>query len=386
MTPSAPLIFDRDQFPITRQWAFFNHASVAPLTRAASERMRAWADDMSNNGSVHGAQWWSEIDEVRATAARLINGKPSQIAFLNHTSHGLSQVAEGFPWNPGDNLVMVEGEFPANVYPWMHLQSRGVELRRVAPGPMGRFTADDVAHLIDARTRLLTVSQVQFSNGFRADLEALGELCDRRGVDFCVDAIQGLGVLPIDVERMKIDFLAADGHKWLLGPEGAAIFYVRQAKLERLRPVTVGWHSVVNSSDYSNIDFRFKQSASRFEGGSHNVVGILALGASLNILDSLGIPAIGERVKTITDALIERLLREGAEIHSARSECEWSGIVSFSIGQESQLRLLHQAKDRGVILAHRAGRLRASPHFYTSDEDIDRLVEAVKPPRLVSST
>ena len=216
----------RKEFPITQEWVFLNHAAVAPLCQRARDRICEWADDMAANGDVHEAKWWAEVESVRRTAADLIGAHYGEIALLKNTSEGLALVAEGFPWQQGDNVVIAEGEYPSNVYPWLHLRDKGVEVKTV-PCREARIEIDDIASMIDERTRMLSISHVQFGTGFRSDLTALGTLCRERGIDFCVDAIQGLGVFPIDVKAMKIDYLAADGHKWLLAPEGSALFLHR---------------------------------------------------------------------------------------------------------------------------------------------------------------
>src|SRR5262249_39184346 len=227
---------------------------------------------------------------------------PLDVAFVKNTSEGVGFVAEGLPWRPGDNMVTAAEEYPANVYPWMNLQGRGVEVRRVASrGP--RVELDDIRAAIDGRTRLVSLSFVEFASGFRNDLDAVGALCRERGVLFFVDAIQGLGVLPLDVRRTPVDFLAADGHKWLLGPEGAGVFYVRRELVEQLHPVAVGWNSVVGAWDFSTINFQLKPHAGRWEGGTLNVGGVVALGASLGLLLEAGVAAVAERVLELTDYL-----------------------------------------------------------------------------------
>lgn len=367
----------RDQFPVTRRLAFLNHAAVGPLCRAAAVRIARFAAEMAEGGSLASADLWREVETVRDRAARWLHCRSADIAFVPSTSAGLALVAEGFPWKSGDNVVSVDGEYPSNVYPWMHLADRGVELRRAAVRPDGGFRAADVEGLMDGRTRLLSVSHVQFASGFRCDLAALGNLCRRRSIDFCVDAIQSLGVFEMDVEGMGIDYLAADGHKWLFGPEGSAILFVRPEKLEKIRPTSIGWKSVVGANDYSTIDFRLRPDAGRFEPGSFNVVGILGLGASLEYLESVGRSTIEANVKAITDELVERLRSVGATLHSARGPAEWSGIVSASWGAEPPLRAVHRCRQAGVVVAARGGRLRISPHFYNDEGDLDRLIAAL---------
>jgi selenocysteine lyase/cysteine desulfurase len=367
----------RNEFPVTGEWAFLNHAAVAPLSRRAHDKLVEYAHDVAYNGNVHEGNWWGQLEKNRALAARLLGARPEEIAWVKNTSQGLAFVAEGFPWKSGDNVVIPTGEYPANVYPWMHLADRGVSVRFV-PTRGSQVSEIDLANALDDRTRLLSISHVQFATGFRSDLASLGRICRDRGVDFCVDAIQGLGVFPIDVEAMHIDYLSADGHKWLLAPEGAGLFYIRESKLEKIRPSCVGWKNVINFRDFHKIDFRLRPDAARFEEGTFNIPGLAALGASLALLDEIGIPTIMQRVKDTTDYLVDQLVEIGAEVISSRRRAEWSGIVSFTVPGVDPATAIPHLLSRKVVIAQRAGRLRASPHFYNSHEDIDRLIWALQ--------
>jgi selenocysteine lyase/cysteine desulfurase len=261
----------------------------------------------------------------------------------------------------------------------MNLASRGVTLSTV-PSRDGRILLDDIVAAIDNRTRLVSLSSVEYASGFRNDLEAIGQLCRERGIFFFVDAIQSLGVLPLDVQQTPIDALAADGHKWLLGPEGAGIFYMRREWVQRLHTVGVGWNSVIGSHDFGKIDFRLKPHAGRWESGTLNVAGIHALGASLDFLLSLGIGAIGERVLELTDYLCERALRPGLGVYSSRRVGEQSGIVSLLVPGEDPRALVRRSKTEGIIINHRGGRIRVSPHCYNTFAEIDRLVDSLVQP------
>lgn len=367
----------RNEMPVTGNWHYFDHAAVAPLTARAHKRIVEWAQDFVENGAVHEGDWWREVETVRAQVAPFLNASKEEIAFLKNTSEGLALVAEGFPWQAGDNVVIAEGEYPANIYPWMHLQSRGVQVKTV-PCRDARIELQDIKQAIDERTRVVSLSFVQFATGFRSDLAAVGQLCREAGVDFCVDAIQGLGVFPIDVEAMNIDYLSADGHKWLLSPEGLSVFYIRQDKIDKLRAVSVGWKSVVDCMNFSKVDFRLRPDASRFEGGSYNIAGVIGLGASLTLFEEIGVPTIKEKVKAITDLLVEKLTDVGATVISPREREEWSGIVSFDVPGKDLKAIHQQCKERKVVLSLRGGRLRASPHFYTTADDIEPLIEVIR--------
>jgi selenocysteine lyase/cysteine desulfurase len=362
----------RAEFPVTRRWAYFDHAAVAPLSGRAHATLGEWTADMAENGVVHEGSWLKRVEEARRRAATLVNADPLDIAFIKNTSEGIGFVAEGYPWQAGDNVVTAADEYPSNLYPWMNLAHRGVEVRPVASRD-GRIHIDDLRAVIDGRTRIVTLSFVEFATGFRNDLEAIGSLCRERKVLFFVDAIQGLGVFPLDVRKTPVDFLSADGHKWLVGPEGAGLFWIRRELVDLLHPVGVGWNSVVGAWDFSKIDFHLKPHAGRWESGTLNTGGVAALGASIGLLLEIGVPAIRDRVRELTDSLCEQAQARGLRIFSSRREEEWSGIVSLEMPGDLAA-LVKRARSAGLVLSQRAGRLRLSPHFYNSRDDIDRLI------------
>jgi selenocysteine lyase/cysteine desulfurase len=368
----------RDAMPVTRHWAFLDHAAVAPLPEGAVRAMADWAADLAKHGVAHEPRWLLRVEEVRALAARLLGADPLDIAFVKNTSEGVGIVAEGYPWRPGDNVVTAEDEYPANRYPWMNLADRGVEVRAV-PSRDGRLLLDDLRAALDARTRVVSLSFVEFATGFRNDLGAVGALCRERGIHLFVDAIQGLGVLPLDVSRTPIDFLAADGHKWLLGPEGAGLFFLRRELVDLLHPVGIGWNSVVGAWDFSRIDFRLKPHAGRWESGSLNVAGITALGASMEWLLGIGVAALEARLLELTDYLCARAPVAGLEVFSPRGPGEKSGIVSLAAPGADVRALVKRCREQGIVINQRAGRLRVSPHCYNTFEEIDRVLETLRP-------
>jgi selenocysteine lyase/cysteine desulfurase len=367
----------RAHFPVTRHWAFFDHAAVAPLPAPAVNALREYAEDLATNGAAGHSRWTSRIKEVRGLAARLLNADPAEIAFIKNTSEGISFVAEGFPWKPGDNVVIATEEYPANQYPWMNQACRGVEVRTV-PSRGSRIVVDDIRAAIDERTRVVSLSFVEFASGFRNDLDAIGAMCRQRGVYFFVDAIQGLGVLPLDVQRSPIDFLAADSHKWLLGPEGIGLFWLRRDLIDLLHPIDVGWKSVVDCYNFSKIEFRLKPGADRWEGGAANVGGVHAMGASLDLLLSAGVAALESHIMELTDYLCDRAASAGLEVFSSRLPAEKSGIVSLYTPGRDPATLKRRCRDAGVIVNERSGRLRLSPHAYNTADEIERFLDAVK--------
>ena len=364
------------EFPVAERWAYLDHAAVAPLPRSSAARVRAWADDQEANGVVHWPDWEAKLKTAKGDLARLINASVDEIAFVTSTTHGINVVAEGFPWRPGDNVVTAAEEYPSNLFPWMNLADRGVTLRRV-PSRDGRVWVDDLIAAVDARTRVLTISHVEFASGFRNDLDALGEFCRGRGVAFFVDAIQGLGPFTIDVGRTPIDFLAADGHKWLLGPEGAGFLYVRREWIDRLRPVGVGWHSVVGSYNAHEPEFTLKPSAERWEGGSYAMPGLQGFAASVALLMGLGPGAVSERILERAAAVREVARTAGWGVFGSTRPEDLSGIVALKKSGADPNAAVGFLRDRGVAAACRRGRLRLSPHVYNNDDDLARLAEGL---------
>jgi selenocysteine lyase/cysteine desulfurase len=367
----------RAEFPVAESWAYLDHAAVAPLPRRSGDVLRAWAHDVERNGVLHWSDWERKLEAIRGLAARLINADADEVAFVTSTTHGIGLVAEGFPWREGDSVVTAAEEYPSNIYPWMNLESRGVELRLV-PSREGRVWVEDLAAAIDGTTRVLTISHVEFASGFRNDLDALAELCRSRGVALFVDAIQGLGPHTIDVKRTPIDFLAADGHKWLLGPEGAGVLYVRRDWIERLRPLGVGWHSVVGSYNAPEAVFTLKPTAQRWEGGTFAMPGLQAFGASLGLILEIGAEAVSRRIMDRADAVRELAESAGWTVYGSRRPADRSGIVALERPGVDPSATVRRLRGRGVAVACRRGRLRISPHVYNDDDDLRRLADGLR--------
>jgi selenocysteine lyase/cysteine desulfurase len=368
----------RSLFPVTARWAFLDHAAVAPLPTPAVEVLRQYGESLAENGVAAVKVWTDRVAAVRTLAAKLINSPSREdVYFVPNTTHGISVVAEGFPWNVGDNVVLAAEEYPANQYPWMNLAHRGVEVRSV-PSRGNRVHIDDIRAAMTDRTRVLTISSVEFASGYRNDLDALGELCRDRGVFFFVDAIQSLGVFPLDIQKTPIDALSADGHKWMLGPEGAGIGYIRREWVEKVHPIGVGAFSVVRPLEFSTIDFTLKPHAGRLEGGAMNIPGITAMGASLQLLLDAGIANIERRVLELTDYLCERALSRGWHVFSSRDSAEKSGIVSLIHPTLPASDVMKRCRAAGVVVNNRANRVRVSPHAYNTESEIDRLLDCTR--------
>lgn len=364
----------RAEFPSCQRYVHMNHAGLAPVSRRVADVLRAFADEALLIDPEMYGRWEARAEEVRTTFARFVGAQAEEVAFVRNTSEGISLVAAGLEWRQGDNLIAVADEYPANVYPWWGLRNRGVETRMLVRRGW-RFSVDDVRALVDGRTRLVTVSAVDWQSGFRADLPALGDFCRQRGLLFCVDAVQALGALRVDVAAAGIDCLAAGGHKWLLAPEGCGALFASSRVAERINPVLLGWKSVRDAERYLPYHFEMRKDAKRFEPGTLSHVGILALGAALDLLFEAGIDEIEQRILHLTAELAEGLRSRGAEIVSPWEEGERSGILTFRLGDA--VRLSAVLKEAGIIVRNRAAGVRLAPHFYNDGEDVARVLEAV---------
>ena len=365
------------QFPILDNPApYFNHAAVGPWPRATAEAARAFADENMRQGSVNYLDWLKREERLRRNLARLIGAASSgDIALLKNTTEGICLVAAGLDWQPGQNVVLPAGEFPSNRLPWLALSERGVAAREVDI----RAAEDAEQALIDAMdrdTRLLTVSSVQWTDGFRLDLERLGRACRERGVLFFVDAIQHLGALPLDVEAAHVDFLAADAHKWLLGPEGIAVFYCREERRPELRLQQHGWHMVDRFWDFDRDQWEPSATALRFEAGTPNSIGQAALDASISLFLEFGMDSVSRRVLANTDHLVRELTAiPGLRLRNETSTERRSGIVSFVHKSLDSNDIYRKMQAEGVSCAMRDGAVRLSPHFYQGEKEIQAVLE-----------
>ena len=362
----------RDLFPVTRNLIYFNHAAVGPLSVRAQEAMERHARDQRDFGALHWRDWYAEYDRAREAAAKLIGAQPDEIAILKNTSEGISFVAEGLRWREGDNVVTTALEFPSNWTPWKRLERRGVECRTAAMP-----SVDAIEPLLDARTRLVTVSSVAFHNGFTADLNAIGALCAERDIRFCVDAIQSVGVLPVDVRAANIDFLAADGHKWICASEGAAIFYVAAERRDELEVLETGWVNVARKGTFLDHTSELVSTARRFEAGSLNTNGAYALRAALELIHEIGVDIIHERAMRVANALADGLDGIGWPVASPRPL--QSPIVAAALPNvEKSLLWYHRLlEEQGIVCAPREGMLRFSPHYYNTAEEASRVVDVL---------
>jgi len=354
-----------------------NHASVAPLPRPVRDRMVEVIDAIMCNGP----RVWGDLDclhtAARTNAAHLINAQPHQIAFLRNTSEALSTVANGLGWRAGDNIVTTTAEFPANLYPWQRIASAyGCELR-AAPERNGLVDIWELLNLIDGRTRIVTVSWVQFASGQKLDLRRIGEFCRNRKVLFVVDGVQGLGALELDVERDRVDAFAAGAQKYLLGPKGIALLYLSERALAEIRPSMIGWTAVKHSEDYRRHELDFRDGAVRFEGGSLNTVGICGFGEAIKLFLEAGAARIEKHLLSLASHMKTRLAERGYRIASPRCEEESSAIVVCGHDRFTAEELCANLEARNIVTSARLGRLRIAPHFYNTCAEVDALIQAL---------
>ena len=361
-----------DQFPVRDNLLYLNHAAVAPLPRVTADALKHLADDSLMWGSLHYAEWLAVYDGLRAAAAKLVNGDASEIALMKNTSEGIATIAMGLDWKPGDRMVGFKEEFPANLYPWKRLEAKGVEVTWLS-------VYDSLDRIDEAcrGARLLSISFVQFLSGYRAPIQEIGEICRRNHCIYFVDAIQGMGAFPIDVQACRIDALAADGHKWMLGPEGCGILYINRALQDRVEPVEFGWTNVAGYNDYGSRDMALRQDAGRYECGTLNTIGCFGLKASIELLLEVGQREIAPVIQNLGHRIAAGVQTKGYELLGTRTPETAAGIVSFrkpGIEAAEVVRILRQ---KNIIAAPRAGWIRTSPHFYISPAEIDRLIDAL---------
>jgi cysteine desulfurase / selenocysteine lyase len=366
----------RELFPITERYVYLNHASVGPLSRPTRDCMARVVD----GATFHGPRLADEMDEMlvtaRCRAARLVNAQPHQIGFLRNTSEGISVIANGIDWRRGDNIVTAAVEFPSNVYPWRRIADCcGVELRAAQNHDGSMVDVDELLALIDERTRVVALSWVQFATGQRLDIRHIGKACRERDVLFVVDAIQGLGVLHLDVEKDYVDAFAAGAHKFLLGPKGVSLFYVSDRALRHVRPTVIGWTAVRDYSDYMAHEFEFREGAARFEGGTVNVAGICGLGEAIDLMLQASPASIEAHLLSLGSFLVSELEARGYQIAGSRIPSEMSAIVTCRHAHYLAADICRHLDSRNIVTSARHEGLRIAPHFYNSRADLEFLLE-----------
>ena len=366
----------RQLFPATEKYVYLNSAAVSPLPKPTVEAIISQLRDVSENGTVNFAEWINTKQRCRELVAKMLKVRAEQIAFVRNTSDGFSTIANGLQWATSDNIVTFAHEFPANFYPWRRIRDAfGVEIRS-CPERDGRIDVNEIISLIDANTKLVSISAVQFASGFRADLEKIGRAA--RAVDalFTVDIIQAFGVIPFDLEAQFVDAACSASHKWLFSPEGCGIIYLSERARQRIEPTLVGWISVENSWNFADTEQNWQPNALAWESGTGPASLFYGLEQSLKILHELGAENIQNYLEGMTDYLCELLQNKDYEIVSSRLKSEKSQIVCLKHrGGLSPNEINKRLEKEKIIVSPRGDRLRIAPHIFNNRADIERLIE-----------
>ena len=368
----------RSQFPHTSHRVYVNHAAVSPLSRAVRSAIGDHLTERHGRSANAPIENFETVQPILARAKRraadVLGAEASQVEFVTNTSSALNILCRGLDWDEGDRVAVPDGSFPTNVYPFKNLRSEGVEVDLI-PTQEGRYSVDDVARALQPETRLLSVSWVHYLSGFRADLEDIGQLCRQRDVLFCVDAIQGLGALTLDVETAKVDFLAAGGHKWLMAPQGSGLLYCTEAVQQRLQPPT-GWlHGPVDWENLNHYQLTFHDDARRFRTGTLNVMGIRALDAALGLYLTVGRKSCEQKILDLAERLTEGLQERGLTVYGSTDSRHASGIVT--VVPDAPEALFDHLESHGITAALRNRKLRFSPSYYNDASDLEAIFDAV---------
>jgi len=367
----------RAHFPIVAKHVYLNTAAVGPLSDLARDAVFGATAEQADHGSRIFDPYEAALERTRAKVARLIGADPDEIAFMRNTVEALSVVASGLAWNPGDNVVSSALEFSGHAYPWLNLARLGVSCRFVASQD-GAVDVDAMIRATDDRTRVITVSLVQFSNGFRVDIETLGNFCQSMGIRLMVDGIQGVGVVPLNVKNSGIDFLASGAHKWLCSPTGIGFLYVRAERLREVALTEIGHHSVVPvPGSFTDYRLTLRPDARRFEAGIMSYANIAGLEAALDLLEQVGVSQMYSHICGLTEPLVERLRARGYVIKSPQTPTEGAGIVSFVCPARPADALWARLTAEGIVVSVREGSVRVSAHGFNTMNEIDALLAAL---------
>ena len=362
------------EFPLNDDILYLNHAAVAPWPQRTQQAVQKFAAENAAVGSKHYLRWLDTEQKLREKLTTLLGAESSdEIALLKSTSEGLSTIAYGLNWKAGDEIIISNEEFPSNRIVWESLANQGVNLIEV---DLKGDHAKNIASAITEKTRLLAISSVQYASGRVVNLKALGELCTQHKILFCVDAIQSLGVMPFNAQEYSADFVVADGHKWMLGPEGLAVFYCKKSVQNQLQLNQFGWHMVADAGNFDNKDWSIAGNAKRFECGSPNMLGAHALEASLSLILEIGVERIFSLTQQIHIYLREQLVKSGFEVLSPTDE--FCGITTFKTKAKDHKDLYQKLMAHNVICASRGGGIRFSPNFYQDKHVIDKAIAIIK--------
>lgn len=368
----------RRLFPAAEKHTYLNSAAVSPMPSISVEAVNSQLRDVSENGTINYANWLETKKRARELVGKMLSVRPDQTAFMRNTSDGVSCIANGLDWCEGENVVSFEREFPANFYPWRRIRDKyGIELR-LCPERNGRIDLDELIGMIDANTRVVSISAVQFSTGFRADLERIGRAARDHDALFVVDIIQAFGALPLDLSAQFVDAACGASHKWLCAPEGCGILYLNDRASERIEPTLVGWISVADTFNFDDRNQAFREGALALESGTDNTSLFYGLEKSLKLLNETGVAKIATYLEELTDSLCSRVSHKNYEIVSSRKAGEKSQIVSVRNRKGlSPFQIYEMLERENVIVSARGDCLRISPHFFNNESDIERLCEVL---------
>jgi cysteine desulfurase/selenocysteine lyase len=362
----------RELIPTSQKYVYLNHAACAPLPTPVLQAQKQYLEEHALEAEVVFDKWLTHTEETRTLVAKFTHARPEEIAFLKNTSEGINVVANMLEYKKGDNVVTTDLEFPSNYMPWLDLKRKGVEFR-VVKNKNGRLLLEDFEKIIDDNTKCVAVSHVEFSTGFKNDLEALSDICQRHNAYFFVDPIQSLGALTIDVGKTPVDFFSSGCYKWLLSELGISIFYIRKDLISEFHPPYIGWFSLKDYENYESFDRENPEivdTARKFECGNLNFYGIYALNASITFLNTYH--RIEERVMELSNYLMDRLTDKGIAVQTPE---EHAGIVNFKV--KNPEKMVEHLKKKKIIVSSRAGGIRVSAHFWNTTEELETLLNAV---------
>jgi selenocysteine lyase/cysteine desulfurase len=365
----------RKYFPIVENQIYLNHAACSPMSTKVKNAIENFLHLRNSEKADDFKTDLVEAKNLRATISELLNSSPDRIALTQNTTQGLNIFATGLQWKEEDEILLSKMEFPSNVYPFLNLQKKGVKIRWM-PKEDGRIPLEYITTFVNDKTKLLSLSYVQYLNGYKADLQAIGKFCQENNIIFIVDGIQGLGAFQVDLEKTHIDGIATGGHKWLMSPKGTGFVYVSENLQGQINQSHLGWLSVENPFDFHNYDQALDETAQRYELATPNQIGIYGMNAAIKLLLEVGIANISKHLTAITGFLREELESSGYEILTPFEDRERGGIVLFSTGDPDKNQNIFKALlKKGVTISYREGYLRVSPHFYNTKEDMAQFMD-----------
>ncbi|MBS1271200.1 MAG: Cysteine desulfurase SufS [Candidatus Marinimicrobia bacterium] len=368
----------RQLFPPADNQLYLNHAACSPFSTRVTEALDKYTHNRLTGKIDDYKGDYGEMESLRKNLGKLIQAAPDRIALTSNTSHGLNIVAQGYPWKPKDEILLSAMEFPSNVYPFLNLKKQGVVVKMI-PANEGRIRVEDIVEYVTDQTKMLSLSYVQYLNGYRADLQSIGTFCHENDIRLVIDGIQGIGAVPFNVSKIQVDAVATGGQKWLMSPKGTGFLYLAEEFQNQLDMKYLGWLSVEEPFDFHNFKQAVKGDASRYEMATPNHIGFYGMNAAVKLLLDVGINTISLHLLKMTGYLREKLHTMGCEIKTWFEDGERAGIMLFSCGDaDENERLFKVLLERDITISFREGDLRVAPHFYNTKNDMDRFIEILQ--------